>query len=654
MKKPNEGLQLARELALPPDVVTQKINVLGQSGGGKTYLAMKIAELMLELPALIVAIDLVGVWPGLLSSADGLHPGFPVLVIGGEKGHLPLNPDAGRLTADVVYDRDVSVVLDASDLLAEDEEQLVVFLADFLEQLFLRHKRGKKRRHLFYEEAQEIFPETMSLKGHVRLRRIGTRLCKIGRNYGLGYTTITQEPQSTSKRILNQAGTLIAVRTIGELERKAIAGTARSAATQGLDLMNVLPELQTGEAMVWSPAWLKFAGKVHVLPKVTFDSSKTPDSDDDAVEPKVLAPVEVEQLRQAMAAAIAKVEAEDPTALKRRIAELERQLATRPAAEPKVVEVPVFDEKQRAALIEVEHQALCCTRALRDLQAAIEERARVPARATFAPAPAARGDPLNVTLKSEVPRVRAQVNGHAPAEPEDVDEAEAGGGELVGVLRSFPMGLPVATLAMYAGLAATGGGFRRALKELRAAGTVVDDGPGVRLAEPVTDAGPFQRAGAIALWQAKMGAAWPLIEVLSGAGAMPTAKLAAAVGQSAGGGGFRRSLKKMRQRGLAVANGDVTELAPAARELFAGLGAKAKTHEQIVEAWFAKLGDGPRGLLDGLLKRPGAPQSAAQLADLVGMSATGGGFRRNLKKLRTLRLIVENDAGIAPSPALFP
>jgi hypothetical protein len=229
-------LKLAKELALPTDVVTQKINVLGQSGGGKTYLAMKLAELMLSLPSLITAIDLVGVWSGLLSSADGLHAGFPVLVIGGEKGHLPLNANAGRLTADVVYERDVSVVLDVSDLLAEDEEQLVVFLADFLEQMFLRHKRGKKRRHLFYEEAQEVFPETMSLKGHVRLRRIATRLCKIGRNYGLGYTTITQEPQSVSKRILNQAGTLIAVRTIGKLERDAIAGTARSAATEGLDL----------------------------------------------------------------------------------------------------------------------------------------------------------------------------------------------------------------------------------------------------------------------------------------------------------------------------------------------------------------------------------------------------------------------------------
>lgn len=400
-------LRLSKELVLPGDVATQKINVLGQSGGGKTYLAMKLAELMLEMPALITAIDLVGVWPGLLSSADGLHPGFPVLVIGGEKGHLPLNPHAGRLTADVVYDRDVSVVLDVSELLAEDEEQLVVFLADFLEQLFLRHKRGKKRRHLFYEEAQEIFPETMSLKGHVRLRRIGTRLCKIGRNYGLGYTTITQEPQSTSKRILNQAGTLIAVRTIGELERKAISGTARSAATQDLDLMNVLPELQTGEAIVWSPAWLKFAGKVRILPKVTFDSSKTPDSDDEAVEPKVLAPVEVEQLRLAMAAAIAKVEAEDPAALKKRIRQLEVELAARPPPAPPVeVKVPVLPPEAIHALSDVREQLERFTKQLGAIEGKIPlfEAHRV----ALVPATTKR-DPLNVTIESPIVRARAQV-----------------------------------------------------------------------------------------------------------------------------------------------------------------------------------------------------------------------------------------------------
>jgi hypothetical protein len=370
-------LKLAKELALPPDVVTQKINVLGQSGGGKTYTAMKLAELMLEQLAQIVAIDLVGVWHGLLSSADGLSAGFSILVIGGEHGHLPLTPGSGAMVADLVVDRGVSVVLDVSELL---HEEMVAFLADFLGQLFHRKKKNKSPLHVFFEEAQELFSETPSTKAEFRLRSVGVRLCKIGRNFGIGYTTITQEPQSTSKRVLNQAGTIIAVRTIGEHERKAIAGTARSKATskEQLNLIDVLPELETGEAIVWSPAWLKFAGKVRVLPKVTFDSSKTPEVGEAPREPKVLAPVEIEQFRTAMAAAVAEAEASDPTALQRRVRELEAQLATRPAPKPEVVEVPVFDEKQRAALIEVEHQILEVNRALRELQAAVEARKAAP------------------------------------------------------------------------------------------------------------------------------------------------------------------------------------------------------------------------------------------------------------------------------------
>ena len=346
-------MKLAKELALPPDVVTQKINVLGQSGGGKTYTAMKLAELMLEQLAQVVAIDLVGVWHGLLSSADGLSPGFSILVIGGEHGHLPLTPGSGAMVADLVVDRGVSVVLDVSDML---EDEMVELVTAFLDHLFRRKKKNKSPLHVFFEESQELFPETPASKGEHRLRRVGTRFCKIGRNYGIGYTAITQEPQSVSKRVLNQAGTIIAVRTIGQLEREAIARTARSRARtkEQLNLVDVLPELETGEAIVWSPAWLKHAGKVHVLPKVTFDSSKTPEVGQVPAQPKVLAPVEIEQFRLAMATVVAEAEAKDPVALRREVGRLERlledamteirrlevQLAARPLTS-QIIEVPV-------------------------------------------------------------------------------------------------------------------------------------------------------------------------------------------------------------------------------------------------------------------------------------------------------------------------
>lgn len=343
MKAPRHGapsLALATELALPLDVVTQKLNILGQSGGGKTYTAMKLAELMLEALAQVIVLDLVGVWRGLRSSADGRHPGFPITIIGGEHGDLPLTPGAGALVADLVVDRGLSVVLDLSSLL---HEEMLQFATDFIDRLFHRKKTRKSPVHVFFEEAQELIPETPTTKAEARCRSVCIRMCKIGRNYGIGYSVITQEPQAASKRVLNQAGTIIAVRTIGEHERKAIAGTARSKATskEQLNLLDVLPELETGEAIVWSPAWLKFAGKVHIRPKVTFDSSKTPEVGEAPPQPQVLAPVELAQLRTAMAAAVAEAEQNDPSSLRRRVQQLEAQLASRPSAEPERIEIPV-------------------------------------------------------------------------------------------------------------------------------------------------------------------------------------------------------------------------------------------------------------------------------------------------------------------------
>jgi hypothetical protein len=44
-------LKLADDLSLPLDVVTEKLAWLGRTGSGKTYAAMKLAELMLAAGA---------------------------------------------------------------------------------------------------------------------------------------------------------------------------------------------------------------------------------------------------------------------------------------------------------------------------------------------------------------------------------------------------------------------------------------------------------------------------------------------------------------------------------------------------------------------------------------------------------------------------
>lgn len=463
------AMELAKGIFLHADAVTQKFNILGQSGGGKTYTAMKLAELMLAELGRIFVFDLVGVWNGLLSSADGLRAGFPVIVIGGEKGHLPLNATAGRLVADIAIDRDVSVVVDLSQLFAEDEAAVHTFVADCLQQLFKRHQQTKKRRHVFFEEAQELFPQEQPSREQYRLLRVGKTFCKIGRNYGLGYTTISQEPQSVSKRILNQAGTLIAVRTMGELERKAISATAR---TNEIDLMSELPKLETGDAVIWSPSWLKHVGRVHVLKKVTFDSSRTPDDDEQVVEPKVLATPELEQLRAAMASAIAEAEANDPTALQRRVRQLEAELVSRPPpAPPERVEVPAITDEDRTVLVRLGEHLFAATRALVE----IDKRLGTIPGAELRPMPRPHPpDPLNVTLPSPQASVRAQVLGHTPKM--EGTGLKKGAREMLRELAALhPKSLTRRELATRSFMSHASGSFGDYLSALRAQELVEDD-----------------------------------------------------------------------------------------------------------------------------------------------------------------------------------
>ncbi len=65
-------LHLADKLSLPADeAVTQKYGFIGRSGSGKSYAAMRLAELFLSAGAQIIALDWVGIWWSLRLAATG-------------------------------------------------------------------------------------------------------------------------------------------------------------------------------------------------------------------------------------------------------------------------------------------------------------------------------------------------------------------------------------------------------------------------------------------------------------------------------------------------------------------------------------------------------------------------------------------------------
>ena len=88
-------LMLADELALPLSAVTEKPAWLGRTGSGKTYAAMKLAELMLGAGAQVGAIDPVGVWRALRAPAEKGARRSTSWSSGGSTGTCRLSRPAG-------------------------------------------------------------------------------------------------------------------------------------------------------------------------------------------------------------------------------------------------------------------------------------------------------------------------------------------------------------------------------------------------------------------------------------------------------------------------------------------------------------------------------------------------------------------------------
>lgn len=281
---------------LPADTATQKLAFLARSGAGKTYAATKVAELLVQTGIPIVALDPVGVWYGLRLAADGQGSGLPIPVFGGEYGDIPLEPHAGALVADLIVDRNLSVILDVSGFRKQQRKE---FVTAFAEQLFHRKKTQRSPLHLFLEEAQTFVPQRV-MKGDERMLGAFEDIGKIGRNYGIGLTLISQRPQSVHKDVLNQVECLFVLQLNGAQERKAIRDWISA---QGIDAggaVDELPQLAIGEALVWSPQWLPFFGRVTIGTKTTYNASATPTIASAPIPPRPLDPQALYELHQAM------------------------------------------------------------------------------------------------------------------------------------------------------------------------------------------------------------------------------------------------------------------------------------------------------------------------------------------------------------------
>ncbi len=138
-------------------------------------------------------------------------------------------------------------VLDTSALAAETAEVVVATLARLAFEIGLWSEPERRRPLLFAcEEAHRYAPATHA-QGFPACRRALERLAREGRKYGAALALVSQRPADLSPTALSQCGTILALRTGNDVDRRYIERALPDGCGH---LAEALPALATGEALV--------------------------------------------------------------------------------------------------------------------------------------------------------------------------------------------------------------------------------------------------------------------------------------------------------------------------------------------------------------------------------------------------------------------
>lgn len=536
-------LKISESLSLPLNAVTQTFACIGRRGAGKTYLATMLAEQMLDVRAQVIVLDPVGNWYGLRIAADGKSKGKDIFVIGGEHGDVPLPPEGGARVGRLLAEKNVSAVIDISRFRQGERKR---FAADFAEEFFHLKKSQRSAVHVFIEEAQLFIPQ-MCRPDEARMLGAFENIVRLGRNYGIGASLISQRPQSVNKEVLSQVECLCVLQVNGTHERKALDAWVQEA---GADrkLVGELPGLARGEGYVWSPAWLRVFQRVRFSKKTTLDTSATPEVGR-AAQAAMLSAVDVEALKDDLQDVIAEAEKDDPKALRRQIAELRKHSQIAP------VDTRALDEA-RMAVSNLEREVREWRDRYTNLRRIVSSvQAQLP---TEEPEGTAAAIPV-----VHAPRIIAS----AP-KPHRVFSGNGAGQPMSKACRSI-----LTTLAQYGecskskvaaltGYAINGGGFNNALSECRTKGwmagsdplSITDDGAGaLGEIQPLPSGEQL-----LAMWNGKLGKAErEILNILVQHDELTKDQVADLTGYAAAGGGFNNALSRLRTLELIEGKGCV-------------------------------------------------------------------------------------------------
>lgn len=532
---------------LPLDALTVAFGIIGRRGSGKTHTASVLAEEFIGNHLPVTILDPLGVWWGLRSSADGEHEGLPVTILGGAHGDVPLEATAGTVVADLIVSHPGAYVLDLSGFESKSAERR--FATDFAVRLYRAKVTDSSAMHLIIDEA-DVFAPQQAPDGDKVMLGAFEAIARRGRIRGLAPTFITQRPAVLNKNVLSQVECLIAHQVTAPQDRKALQlwAEGNGSSEEVKTFTDSLASLQVGEAWLWSPTWLQTFERVSIRRRKTFDSSATPKAGEVRTEPRVLAPVDLDALREAMAATIVKAEQDNPKKLRAEIARLRRELETRPVADcghEDIISTLTADLERHAAdlgRIRLGLRDLLGPAATLTQQIETILGAQSPAPAQFA---AASLPPVKVLEKvvMQPPRTTAPVS-------TDLTKAERA---ILTALAQYPQGRTRRQVGILTGYSAKSGGFNGAIASLRTKGYVTPREPLLATPDGIDALGEFDAlpTGAALLdhWCTQLDKA-PAAILRTLAEAYPSAmtreEVAGALGYSANSGGFNGALAKLR------------------------------------------------------------------------------------------------------------
>lgn len=482
-------LHISEELSLPLDIITMRTALYGDSGAGKTTFARLLAEKVDASHHRFCAIDLKNDWYGLKSSADGESAGLPVVVFGGPRGDVKLFDDAAAAVslAQTIASIDQSVIVDLDGMSRTRQEK---FLAPFLDSLYESNRRPLL---LFCDEADRYAPQKPMSQEAIMSLSSSEDIARRGRKRGIGSFWLTQRTAVLNKNVSEFANLTAVFRTPGEKDLKELEDRVGRIADKETvkEVMRLAPGLADGQAIFLSAhpklrPFMPHPVKPIQLPMPwTFDSSATPSVGQRKREPKVLAQADLAAIESRMAKQVEQAKANDPAQLKRRITELERQLAARPKEQvektvEKIVEVPVLKNGQ---LDRTEKIAGRLEQAFDKLTAQADALKTESAelRRLIAPAAAPRPAPTPITRIAVGPRITATVPTRLmkqlPATGEN-GAAEVGRGGLRRILIALAQrqGLTNRQIGVRAGLSSGSGTFATYMGKARSEGWITDEG----------------------------------------------------------------------------------------------------------------------------------------------------------------------------------